>query len=178
MGGSGIGRYGPAGISDVSINANGTIHPIKNLLGLSTLEFHYKKLDIFGYGGAEYGARTDSWDPLGGKTGTGGLVGYGVPTANNTGCSTEQLPATSTGNPTAGFDPGALTNCTADSRAVVEGTVGFWYRFYSGPRGKFQFGTQYSYVTRNTWSGTGGLAKGAAGLDPHGIDNMIFTSFR
>ena len=61
---------------------------------------------------------------------------------------------------------------------MVEGTVGFWYRFYSGPRGRFQFGTQYSYVTRNTWSGTGGLTKGADGLDPHGIDNMIFTSFR
>jgi hypothetical protein len=63
-----------------------------------------------------------------------------------------------------------LANCTADTRALIEGTAGFWYKFYSGPRGSFRFGTQYSYITRNTWSGVGG--------DPHGIDNMIFTSFR
>jgi hypothetical protein len=53
---------------------------------------------------------------------------------------------------------------------VIEGTAGFWYRFYNGPKGKLQFGTQYSYVTRNTWSGVGG--------DPHGIENMFLTSFR
>jgi hypothetical protein len=80
------------------------------------------------------------------------------------------LPATSTTNPTSGYDPGSLSNCTADTRALVEGTVGFWYRFYNGPRGRFQYGTQYSYVTRNAWSGVGG--------QPHGIDNMVFTSFR
>jgi hypothetical protein len=33
-----------------------------------------------------------------------------------------------------------------------------------------QFGAQYSYVTRNAWSGVGG--------EPHGIDGMVFTSFR
>jgi hypothetical protein len=179
FGGSGIGRYGPAGLPDVAINADGTVRPVKNLMGLSTLEFHVgKKLDIFGYGGVEYAARTYGFDPLG-KNGAGALVGYGIPTSNNTGCYTETPPATSTTNPTSGFDPGALANCTGDTRAVIEGTAGFWYRFYSGPRGKFQFGTQYSYVTRNTWSGYGGLTPPVTnGLEPHGIDNMIFTSFR
>jgi len=56
------------------------------------------------------------------------------------------------------------------TRALIEGTIGFWYRFYSGPRGRFQYGTQYSYVTRNTWSGEG--------RQPNGLDGMVFTSFR
>ncbi|MGA2100888.1 MAG: hypothetical protein ABSG34_07265 [Candidatus Sulfotelmatobacter sp.] len=170
VGGSGIGRYGPGGLADASINGNGTVHLVKNSLGLATLEFHAtKKLDLYGYAGSEYASRSVSFDPLGSK-GAGSLVGYGIPTSPNFGCYAEQPPATSTTNGTAGFDPGALANCTADTRALIEGTAGFWYKFYSGPRGSFRFGTQYSYITRNTWSGVGG--------DPHGIDNMIFTSFR
>jgi hypothetical protein len=92
------------------------------------------------------------------------LVGYGAPTFHNTGCYNEVSPGSG------GFAPGTLANCTADTRALIEGTLGFWYRFYSGPRGRFQYGTQYSYVTRNTWSGDG--------RSPNGIDNMVFTSFR
>jgi hypothetical protein len=169
FGGNGIGRYGPGGLPDASIYANGTVHLIKNFLGLSTLEWHGKKLELYAYAGAEYAERAYNFDPLANK-GAGGLVGYGTPTLVNTGCYTEQPPTTSTSNGTAGFDPGTLANCTADSRVVIEGTGGFWYRFYAGPRGRFQFGTQYSYVDRGTWSGVGG--------DPHGIDNMVFTSFR
>ena len=92
---------------------------------------------------------------------TGKPVGYGNPLFNNGGCYTEAAPGANTG-----FTPGALANCTGDTRALIEGTGGFWYRFYNGPRGRFQFGTQYSYVTRNTWSGAGGLATGSAGLAP------------
>jgi hypothetical protein len=173
FGGSGVGRYGPAGIADASIYGNGTIHLVRNLMGLGTLEFHSKRLDVYGYAGTEYGGRSASYDSVTKKE-----IGYGATGFNNAGCYTEIPPTTSTANPTAGFDPGALADCTGDTRAVIEGTAGFWYRFYTGPRGRFQFGTQYSYVTRNTWSGDGGLPKGSAGLEPHGIDNMIFTSFR
>jgi hypothetical protein len=81
-----------------------------------------------------------------------------------------------------GFTPTSLAHCTGDTRADIEGTAGFWYRFYSGPKGRFQFGTQYSYVTRQTWSGatsapTGGAATPGA-LTPEGLDSMVFTSFR
>jgi len=168
FGGSGIGRYAPGGLSDVSINADGTVHLIKNLEGLTTLEFHTKRLDIYGYGGVEYAQRTASFDPITGKE-----VGYGAPLFNNTGCYTELPPAVNTG-----FTPTTLGNCTADTRAVIEGTAGFWYRFYNGPRGRFQFGTQYSYVTRQTWSGVGPSGAGHPGVTPEGIDNMVFTSFR
>jgi hypothetical protein len=168
LGGSGIGRYAPGGLSDVSINADGTLHLIKNLEGLSTLEWKSKKLDIYGYGGVEYAQRTASFDPITGKE-----VGYGAPLFNNSGCYSELPPAVNTG-----FTPTSLANCTADTRALIEGTVGFWYRLYSGPRGRFQFGTQYSYVTRDTWSGVGPSGAGHPGVTPEGIDNMVFTSFR
>jgi hypothetical protein len=171
FGGSGVGRYAPGGLSDVSINPDGTIHLIKNLHGLGTLEFKTKKLTVYSYGGVEYAARTFARDPLANK-GAGANVGYGAPTFNNSGCYTEVAPGSG------GFSPGGTGTCTGDTRALIEGTLGFWYKFYSGPRGAFQYGTQYSYVTRNTWSGTGGLPSGSAGLQPNGLDGMVFTSFR
>jgi hypothetical protein len=45
-------------------------------------------------------------------------------------------------------------------------------------KGRFQFGTQYSYVTRQTWSGVGPAGAGAPGVTPEGLDNLVFTSFR
>jgi hypothetical protein len=171
FGGSGVGRYAPGGLSDVAVNADGTLHLIKNLTGLGTLEWHGKKLDVYSYAGVEYAGRSVSFDPLQASGKTLGQVGYGAPLFNNSGCYTELAPAVNTG-----FTPTSLANCTADTRALIEGTLGFWYRFYSGPRGKFQFGTQYSYATRQTWSGVGAV-KGP-GVTPEGIDNMIFTSFR
>jgi len=170
FGGSGIGRYGATQLSDLAINGDGSLHLIKDVQGLATLEWHGKKLDVYAYTGAEYAARTASFDPISNKQ-----VGYGAPLFSNTGCYTETVPVT-TG--TAGFNPGSLANCTGDTRAAIEGTIGFWYRFYNGPRGKFQFGTQYSYVTRQTWSGVGPAGAGAPGVTPEGLDGMVFTSFR
>jgi hypothetical protein len=135
---------------------------IKNFQGLGTLEYKGKKLDLYGYGGVEYGSRTWGVDRTNPTKPV--KVGYGAPGFNNSGCYTEIGPGSG------GFAPGALASCTADTRALIEGTVGFWYRFYSGPRGRFQYGTQLSYLTRNTWSGVGG--------SPNGIDTMVFTSFR
>ncbi len=168
FGGQGVGRYGAAQLSDLSIHADGTPDVIKNYQGLATLEWHGKKLDIYTYTGAEYDGRTDDFDVA-----TNTYVGYGSSHFNNSGCYTETAPSIAVTN---GFNPGSLSKCTADTRAAIEGTAGFWYRFYNGPRGKFQFGTQYSYVTRQTWSGTG-FSKGNE-VTPEGIDNMVFTSFR
>ena len=161
MYGSGVGRYGTAGLADASINSNGTFHLIRNSMGLATLEWHAPKLDIYLNTGAEYASRTSSFDPILNKN-----VGYGAPTFSNSGCSTETVPVNNSG-----FLPGGLSSCTADTRVVIEGTAGFWYRFYNGPHGRLQWGPQYSYVTRNTWSGS-------LGLTPHGIDGMVFASFR
>jgi hypothetical protein len=175
FGGSGVGRYGAAQLSDLTINGNGTVHLIKGSQGLATLEWHGKKLDLYAYAGGEYADRTYGVDPYfvsqNATTGVWSVasspvtVGYGAPTFNNTGCYTETVPTSNSG-----FAPGSLGKCTGDTRAIAEGTTGFWYTFYTGPKGRFRFGTQYSYVTRDTWSGTGG--------EPHGLDSMVFTSFR
>lgn len=159
LAGDGIGRYGTAGLSDATVRPNGTLALIRSYQALGTLEYHGTKLDIYTNVGGEYAGRTAYENSK--KAG----VGYGSALFNNTGCSTETLPSASNG-----FSPGSLSNCTADTRDIIEGTIGLWYRIYQGPKGRLQIGPQYSYVVRNTWNGYGGA--------PHGIDNMFFTSFR
>ncbi len=166
LGGSGVGRYGFSGLADSSVHANGTLDLIRSFQGLGTLEWHGPKLDVYFNAGAEYASRAASFDPILGKA-----VGYGSPSFNNTGCFTE------TGPGAGGFLPGGLSSCTADTRVLMEGTAGFWYKLYDGSKekvnkGRVQFGPQFSYVTRNAWSGS------SSPNEPHGIDTMIFTSFR
>ena len=165
FGGNGIGRYGSASLSDLAIHAKGTLDLIRGYQGLGSLGWYGKKLDLYAYAGAEYAGRTQDYDPV-----TNKYVGYGSPFFKNSGCYTELPPAVGTG-----FTPTVVANCTADTRVIMEGTLGFWYRFYNGPKGRFQFGTQYAYVTRVVWNGVA-----AAGLSgsPSGLDNMVFTSFR
>ncbi len=158
LGGDGIGRYGTSGLPDATVRPDGTLSLIHSFQSLATMEWHSPKWDVYANAGGEYAART--WY----LNSAGKGVGYGSPLFVNTGCNTETLPGSN------GFTPGALANCTADTRNVLQGTFGFWYRFYKGPKGTVQWGPQYSYIVRNTWSGVGG--------DPHGIDNMVFTSFR
>ena len=167
LGGSAVGRYGTGGLADMSARSNGTLDLIRSYQGLTTLEWHGPKMDVYLNAGAEYASRAASYDPI-----TGKYVGYGSSFFPNTSCFTE------TGPGSGGFSPGSLgSNCTADTRVLIEGTAGFWYRIYDGSkekvnRGRIQFGPQYSYVTRNAWSGS------SSPNQPHGIDNMIFTSFR
>ena len=166
LGGSGIGRYGTGGLSDVSVHANGTLDLIRSLQGLTTLEFHTSKADVYLNAGAEYAGRAADYDPV-----TQKYVGYGSPFFNNTGCVTE------TGPGAGGFLPGALSNCTSDTRVLIEGTAGVWFKLFDGSKeklnwGRIQFGPQYSYVVRNTWSGV------KYPNQPQGVDNMVFTSFR
>src|SRR3984957_5806203 len=166
FGGSGVGRYGTGGLADSSIHANGTMDLIRSLQGLATLEWHGPKLDIYLNAGSEYASRAADYDPVSGK-----VVGYGSPAFSNSGCYSETVPPVANG-----FAPGGLSSCTADTRALIEGTAGFWYRVYDGSkdkvnRGRVQWGIQYSYVDRSTWSGK-------SGLEPEGLDGMVFTSFR
>jgi len=160
--GSGVGRYGTATLPDASITEQGAFHLIRSSQGLATLEWHGPKLDVYLNAGAEYASRAASFDPVLNKA-----VGYGSPLFPNSGCFVEAGPVNNSG-----FLPGGLgSSCTADTRVLVEGTAGFWYRVYQGPRGRIQWGPQFSYVTRNTWSG-------ASSFEPHGLDGMVFTSFR
>lgn len=186
--GDGIGRYGSAGLPDVVARPDGVLVPVRNYQGLGTLEYHSKRLDIYTNVGIEYEARTA-------YTSGGKGAGYGSPLFNNSGCYNEGPPSStvinvntpgtspgttgsgtvpvvgSGGTPiTPGYNPSNPSNCTGDTRSIIEGTIGFWYRFYSGPKGRIQWGPQYSYIDRNTWAGIGG--------SPNATGNMFFTSFR
>jgi hypothetical protein len=184
LGGNGIGRYGTTGLVDAIARPDGVLVPVRNYQALGTLEWHGPRLDVYTNVGGEYESRNAF------LSSSGKGVGYGSPLFNNSGCGTETPPAATTtsvatptggtanipvpgavGTPlTNGFNPGGLSNCNGDTRNIIEGTIGFWYRFYNGPKGRVQWGPQYSYVVRNTWRGVGGA--------PSGTENMFFTSFR
>jgi hypothetical protein len=181
LGGDGMGRYGSSGLPDVTVNPNGTLALLKSAQGLGTLEFHASKIDVYFDAGAEFVGRHFEFNSAG-KT-----VGYGSPTANNLGCYIEAVPGTPVSGqfPTSssGFLPSNPANCTANTRNVIEGTAGFWYRFYKGPKGTLQFGPQYSYFMRNTWAACGTAALTGPCTDshftaPHGNENIFETSFR
>jgi hypothetical protein len=163
--GRGEGRYAASGLPDASIHGDGSIDLIRTIQALGTLEYHAPKFDIYFNAGVDYAGRSWDFDPV-----TGKYVGYGSPKFSNSGCLTEVAPTAATG-----FFPSGLGSCTADTRAVVEGTFGLWFKPYDGSkekvnRGRIQWGPQFSYLNRNVWSGAGG--------EPHGLDFMIYTSFR
>jgi hypothetical protein len=196
MAGDGVGRYGSAQLADATARPDGTLSLIRTAHGLGAIELHpTPKLDVYFYGGSEYAWRagytgyqsvrittTTITDPSGTPgvpvltnttvaRSTSGIGGYGNIAANNTGCSAETVP---TGNST----PGTGGTCAGDIRVITEGTAGFWYKFYNGPKGGVRWGIQYSYFTKSGWSGSGGLPAGSAGISPKAVDNMVLTSFR
>ena len=191
--GDGIGRFGSAQIPDVTARPNGTLALIRTGHALARLEFHPNaKLDLYAYVGDEYGARAAykgyssvklTTNTLTGPafgapvtttttvtTATNGIGGYGSPFANNTGCSTEV-------DPTNQNTPGTGGTCAGDTRNIIEGTIGFWHKFYNGPKGRIQWGIQYAYFTKSAWSGNNNVP-GAFTIDPKAVDNMVWTSFR
>jgi hypothetical protein len=192
--GSGIGRYGSAQLPDSTARPDGTLALVKSAQWLGQLEFHANpKLDIYAYVGQEYGGRAAyqgyttisvTNTPAIPATPTSGAIpatsnttirlnqfgGYGSPFANNSGCSTENPPSTQ-------LVPSGGGTCAGDIRAITEGTIGFWHKVYTGPKGGVRWGIQYSYITKTGWSGNNGVAT-ALGVSPKAVDNMLFTSFR
>jgi hypothetical protein len=155
--GNGIGRYGTTMLPDVTIGPDTALKTITASQVMLSIESHpTKDFDLYSYIGAEYADRTAF------VNGAGKGVGYGSPLNVNTTCQTELAPTNNT-TPVAGA-------CSADTRAFWQANLGFWYRFYKGAAGTVQWGMQYSYTSKNSWSGVGG--------EPQAIDNMLFTSFR
>jgi len=167
LAGNGVGRYGSAqSAPDVTVQPNGTFATVTSYQGLATLAFHYTKWDVYFHVGEEYGDRTEF---------AGDTVGYGATDATNgSGCWTEPNGSATT--------PGSLTNCSNNIKDVVEGTAGFWYSFYAGPKGTFKLGLQYSNFSVNTWPGFGasGVCASVAhpSCAPSPNENMFFTSMR
>jgi len=162
LAGAGVERYGSSTLPTVTVKPDGALEPLRGGSSLVTLELHpTKRWDIYSNFGVDYAERAVY--QLNGTD-----YGYGSPNQNTTGCQTETVPGTSTAG--GGTAVGAAASCTADNRATGELTLGYWYRFYKGPKGTLQQGVQYSYEERATWQGTGG--------SPKATDGMVFSSFR
>ncbi|HEX2711763.1 MAG TPA: hypothetical protein VHM88_06005, partial [Candidatus Acidoferrales bacterium] len=158
MGGRGVGRYGTANGTDVTVRPNGTIVPILSYQALVGLELHPSpKLDLWLYGGNEYFGRAAYTTTSG--TATIG-VGYGSPRNNLSGCSLEVT----------------TLACQAQNRDVWQIQPGLWYRIWRGKEGTVQYGMSYSYVHRRAWAGTVGTSIGVS--NPVGINNIVMTSLR
>jgi hypothetical protein len=185
--GTGIGRYGSAQIADLTLRPDGTQSMIRTAHMLGEIELHpNSKWDIYAYFGGEYGWRTaytgyesitvvktpgipatatSTAIPATTTTTikTNGIGGYGSIFANNSGCGTENPPSNQ-------LTPSGGGTCAGDTRLIMQGTLGFWDKIIQGPKGGLRWGIQYSYFTREGWSGSG--------ISPKAVDNMIWTSFR
>ncbi|RRA48958.1 hypothetical protein [Acidipila sp. EB88] len=168
--GDGIGRYASAQLPDTTVRQNGVFAPLHNYAALGEIFLHATpRIDVYSDWGVEGAQRRIFADG-------GGFVGYGLKTANNTGCYTAVAPtatATSGTNPvqTVGYLPGSPANCAGSNKDVTEGTIGTDYYFYKGPMGRFRSGLQYSWIERALWSGS-------TGTSPKAIDNVIETNIR
>jgi hypothetical protein len=107
-----------------------TLDLIKSYQALGTLEWHGPKLDVYLNAGAEYAGRAADFDHISGK-----YVGYGSSMFHNSGCFTEIAPTVNNG-----FTPAGLASCTADTRVLIEGTFGIWFKPYDGSREKVNRG--------------------------------------
>ena len=157
--GQSVGRYGAGGLPDSTVHPDGTLAPLHNTVALFSAELHPGKWDLYEYYGGDYAGRAAYVNAAGAP------VGYGSYSFNNSGCETETVPSSSP------YGPGGQANCANDTRAIVNETVGFWYNFYRGGKGKLVYGMQYNNSQRKLWSGLGGI-------QPKATDNMFWTSFR
>ncbi|MFC5862026.1 hypothetical protein ACFPT7_06955 [Acidicapsa dinghuensis] len=160
--GTGVGRYGNTTIADVTVRPDGSFSPLHAFSALGTLEYHATpRLDIYANYGGDYIYKTLY------TTASGKVEGYGLGEAF-TGCGTEGLPTSTS-------FPAANSGCTGQTRDVQEGTIGYWYDFYKGPKGRLRQGIQYSYSERLIWDN---LLLTPGNVSPKGIENMVWTSFR
>lgn len=147
--GQGVGRYGSGQLADATFSQLGKIEPLSEYSILGGFVGHpIPAVDLYAYGGAEGVARKAY----------AGTAGYGNPNVNLSGCYSE------------------LGSCSAATSAVVEGTIGGWWRVVKSTYGTVQAGLQYEYVNRNAFEGVG-ATKGST-LSPSTNENMFLFSVR
>jgi hypothetical protein len=175
--GTGTGRYGTSNLGDVTVKPNGTLEPLRNSQGMFSIETHpAPKLDVFGYAGGEYLQRTVYTAFTAAAPTTPVYVGYApIQGEKDSACFTEVTPSLTAANN--GYTPGA-GSCSGHTRAVIEGTAGFTYRFYNSPtKGRLQYSMVYSYLTREAWTGLDTNTATGVG-NPKASNNMVFSGLR
>ncbi|HEX4021026.1 MAG TPA: hypothetical protein VHX63_07780 [Acidobacteriaceae bacterium] len=157
--GVGVGRYGDSTIADVTLNPDAQLAPLRAFSALGTLEYNpSKRLNLWSNYGGDYVYRRYF-----------GKVGYGSPLTDMSGCNVEPVPGGDT-------SPATPSDCGGSNKDVQEFSVGYWFNFYSGNKGRLRQGIQYSHFRRDIWSGDGGTTNPGGGA--YGTDNGIWTSFR
>lgn len=150
LAGQGIGRYGAAGLPDVTLNPNNAeMQPLREARIMGGIEYHPNpRLDFYTYGGDEYAGRYASVTP------TGTPAGYGSQLVSYANCTNEV----------------AVNTCSGANRNIYEVTAGYWYRLYQGNFGRIQYGNQVVYIHRNLWSGVS--------QTPQGGDLVVYSTVR
>jgi len=157
--GQGVGRYGSSTIADVTLRPNATIAPLRAFSALATVEvMPDPRVTVYFNAGTDYVFRRYY-----------GKEGYGSPLTTMSGCNAEVLPGGS-------FSPGTPGSCGNQNKDVQEGTAGYWYYIYRGPKGGLRQGVQYSHFRRDLWSGVGGATNPGNGA--RGTDDEVYTSLR
>src|SRR5271165_5373150 len=154
LAGQGVGRYGAAGLPDVTLNPiNGKMLPLREARVMGGIEYHRnRRLDFYTYFGDEYVGRYAATA----VNSSGEVVpaGYGSPLVGYANCTNEVT----------------VNTCSGANRNIYETTVGYWYRLYQGEFGRVQYGNQVVYMHRNLWSGTG--------QTPQGGDLVVYSTLR
>ncbi len=151
--GYGLGRYGSAQLPDATLSQSGAVVPLPEFQALAGLVGHpTPAVDLYSYVGTEQLGRASFT--------TKGLPGgYGNLLYSNAGCDTELSTAP----------------CTANTSGITQGTLGGWYRPFSGNFGTVQLGAQYAYTQRTIFKGvTAPNGSGNKGTD----ENEVLVSLR
>lgn len=150
MYGSGIGRYGAAGLPDVTYLQNGSLTPLPQGMGSAGAIIHAIPgvLDIYGFYGFNW---------VGASYFSGGTVGgYGNPSFDNTGCFNANAPSSSV--------------CTGNNSVITEFTAGINWNMLKGRYGTLRSGLQYGNIIRTAYYGNGGT--------PSVAENLFMFNFR
>lgn len=156
--GTGIGRYGTAGLPDVTFNSvTGAITPIPETQLLAGVVAHpWSGLDIYGYGGEEF--ESAKYVP-----GSASGFGLGNPATIGAGCLSE-------------FSAAA---CTTQTRSIGEITVGLWDTIYKGDFGMLRAGFQYEDIERTGFASATSAAHATFGtVTPKANEQIFMTSLR
>ncbi len=156
LAGRGVGRYGSGQLSDATLNPDGSLRAIPEIMFLTGATLHATPaLDIYAFGGMERQFTTYT------ATSNTAQVGLGDPFAiNNTGC----------------YIVGGT--CTASTKDVWELTGGFWDKVYDGALGSLRVGMQYAYIQRDFFAGNAGLPAGSYPIGAKTNEQTVSMSLR
>jgi hypothetical protein len=160
MVGRGISRYGSAQLTDATLNPNGSLDALPELMFMGGATVHATPfIDLYVYGGEEKILSNDFTPGL--AAGTIGAGALGNPAANNSGCF--------------------IVNgtCAGKVQSALEITGGFWDKIYSGSFGSVRVGLQYAFIQDTLFAGSGasGGLPAFAG-QPKFNNQEVFASFR